>query len=176
MVDTVGLGLSGSTTSRPIVSTSTRWNLKDDTIYPQWHRDLCRILRHATSSTFLLSSRPALDTIIERQSAARMTRQAPTTSLAQAQQILEEWDAHNAKVYDIVDASVTLTEAQMLEVEAKFGDGGRGLEYLDWVRAHSNSDKQSAQLRYQKSLDELMIAPTATAAEINTVFEIIETV
>ena len=82
----------------------------------------------------------------------------------------------NAKVYDIVDASVTLTEAQMLEVESKFGDGGRGLEYLDWVRAHSNSDKQSAQLRYQKSLDELMIAPTATAAEINTVFEIIETV
>ena len=174
MVSTVGPGLRvpQGTIYPPA---AYRWDLKDDAKFPQWKLDLLRFVRMATTATFFDSDRPTLSVIMERQEAARPSRRSMEVSLASAQEVLDQWDAFNAAAYNIAEGSVLLSEAQINEVNSRFGEAMDGLGLIAWIFAHNNSDKESSQLRYKARIDGLTIASTATATDVNIAFEVIET-
>ena len=174
MVSTVGPGLRvpQGTIYPPA---AYRWDLKDDAKFPQWKLDLLRFVRMATTATFFDSDRPTLSVIMERQEAARPSRRSMEVSLASAQEVLDQWDAFNAAAYNIAEGSVLLSEAQINEVNSRFGEAMDGLGLIAWIFAHNNSDKESSQLRYKARIDGLTVASTATATEVNIAFEVIET-
>ncbi|KAL1523270.1 hypothetical protein AB1Y20_018220 [Prymnesium parvum] len=161
-------------------ATPTRWNLKERKDFPQWHSDLRRVVRHATAPGFLGSPPPALEwdggggprtraSVRSKANSSAAHAHAHAATFTQ-----DEWLQHNILLYDIVMASVTLTEAQLVHVENGFGSVADGNALYDWVVSHADDNKLSVQLHLKETMRKLSIGDTATADEVDEVLEVIE--
>ncbi|KAL1520607.1 hypothetical protein AB1Y20_022181 [Prymnesium parvum] len=161
-------------------STPTRWNLKERNAFPQWHSDLRRVVRYATAPGFLGSSPPALEWDAEAAPRTRTTARSKATSSAAhahahaATFSQGEWLRYNTLLYDIILASVTLTEAQLVHVEDGYGSVADGNALYAWVISHADDNKLSVQLQLKEAMRKLHISDTATADEVDEVLEVIE--
>ena len=125
--------------------------------------DLDRLIRTETSEFFIESTRPTIANLMETDQGERSSRSTTVSTLEDAKSALEQWDAWNARVYDIVEGSVTLSEAEINEYQSLFAKGRLGQDFYDWVIAHATSDKESAQLRYKARLNALTILSNSTS-------------
>ncbi|KAL1528987.1 hypothetical protein AB1Y20_010308 [Prymnesium parvum] len=162
-----------------IPSTTTRWDLKDRKVFPQWHSDLRRIAKYATAPAFLGSMPPGLE---EGGSTGPMTRSTvraqaeafSTHAHAHATISLEEWLRLNSLLYDIVMASISLDEDQFQHVHDAFGVLSDGNALYDWLITHADDHKASSQLILKESLKKLVISPNASADDVDEVLRIIQ--
>ncbi|KAL1529858.1 hypothetical protein AB1Y20_000789 [Prymnesium parvum] len=161
-------------------ATPTRWDLLDRIKFPQWHADLKRVVKYATSPTFLGSSPPPFNVASAAGPSTRSAmRSTSSTSASHAHACAptpaqEEWLKHNILLYDIMLASVTLTEDQLDHVESAFGKVSDGNALYDWVVSHADDSTLSAQIVLKQALKKLVIGDMATALEVDEVFRVIQ--
>mmetsp|Transcript_27887 Transcript_27887/g.64025 ORF Transcript_27887/g.64025 Transcript_27887/m.64025 type:complete len:248 (+) Transcript_27887:1125-1868(+) len=161
-------------------ATPTRWDLLDRIKFPQWHVDLRRVVKYATTPTFLGSSPPPFNVASSPGPATRSARRSTSFSSAAHAHAhaptpeQEEWLKHNILLYDIMLASVTLTEDQLDHVENAFGKVSDGNALYDWVISHADDTTLSAQLVLKEALKKLVIGETASALEVDEVFRVIQ--
>ena len=127
MVSTSGPGLRPGAAP----ATTTRWDLKDDSLFPQWKVDLDRLIRAETSELFIESSRPTIANLMETDQGDRSSRSTAASTLKDAKAALEQWDAWNARVFDIVKGSVTLSKEEINEYQSLFAKGRLGQDFYD---------------------------------------------
>ncbi|KAL1496198.1 hypothetical protein AB1Y20_014814 [Prymnesium parvum] len=125
-------------------ATPSRWDLVDRMKFPQWHADLKRVVKYVTSPTFLGSSPPPFNVASAAGPSTRSVgRSSSSSSAAHAHAhtptpAQEEWLKFNILLYDIMLASVTLTEDQLVHVEDAFGKVSDGNALYDWVLTHAD--------------------------------------
>ncbi|KAL3892971.1 MAG: hypothetical protein SGPRY_014602 [Prymnesium sp.] len=169
--------------SRTTPSTDYRWDLKDSRKFPQWSADIHRIVRQHTSAHFIGSARPSDEVRpLPRSEPKPVTRsdtgleqQAQSAHPSQASQPAV-WDSWNEVLFDVISASVALSESQLTTVAARFGRTYDGQGLYTWVFSHANMQSQSAQLRLRAQIEALVITPAASAADVDGVLETIENV
>ncbi|KAL1530638.1 hypothetical protein AB1Y20_001538 [Prymnesium parvum] len=156
-------------------STPTRWNLKERNAFPQWHSDLRRVVRYATAPGFLGSPPPALAWGDEAAPRARTSARSKATARAthahaHAATFSQDecWLRYNVLLYDIILASVTLTEAQLVHVENGLGSVADGNALYAWVLTHADDNKLSVQLQLKEALRKLTIADTYGILRLNS--------
>ncbi|KAL1525638.1 hypothetical protein AB1Y20_020491 [Prymnesium parvum] len=154
-------------------STPTRWDLVDRKSFPQWHVDLKRVVKYATTATFLGSQPPPFNVASTAGPATRSVARGSSTSSATHAHAhaptpaQEEWLRHNILLYDIMTASVTLTEDQLDHVEKAFGAVSDGNAMYDWVISHADDSTLSAQIVLKQALKKLSIGDMASADEVD---------
>ncbi|KAL1528793.1 hypothetical protein AB1Y20_010118 [Prymnesium parvum] len=125
-------------------ATKERWDLKDRMKFPQWHHDLVRIVKRSTTPTFLGSQPPKLEDSVyssegptTRSSARTAAENFMTHTNAHACTV-DEWMQHNTMLYDIIMASITLTEDQFIHVDQGVGQHSDGNALYEWVLTHAD--------------------------------------
>ncbi|KAL1503672.1 hypothetical protein AB1Y20_012145 [Prymnesium parvum] len=109
-------------------STRTRWDLIDRNAFSQWHSDLRRVVRRATTPGFLGEPAPNFDECLKDAEASVATRtrargaEAEELAHADALELKKAYDELNTLVYDIIMASINISTAKLDYIERKFGE------------------------------------------------------
>ena len=167
------------TRSRAMLGTPTRWDLTAMDVYPQWASDIERAVRRATSKAYMTGERPTLDAMalisLGKTRAASVAQNADT--LADLSRLQDQYDEYNQTEYDIVMASISLSNAQLMHVLTKFKPMGDGKSLSIWVHSHYQEDKESSQLKLENELKQIRhdkLAVDCSSSQAKAVFERIE--
>ena len=177
MVDTLlSMGAAGKAAGLPV-----RWNLKDQTIFPQWELDVLRAIRQIAPVGFLTSKRPSKPEV-KPEAGAKRSKSAEADAEALLRKVQDQWDLLNMKVYEELECRVELCEADVNTVRARFGDMAKepnrvydGVKFYAWIVSHRNISLESTQLKLENEIKDLYIGPSATVEDITTALMKIET-
>ncbi|KAL1522422.1 hypothetical protein AB1Y20_017412 [Prymnesium parvum] len=137
-------------------STRTRWDLKDRNNFPQWHSDLRRVVRRATTPGFLGEPAPDADECLRdaEASISMKTRargiEAQELAHADALELRKAYDELNTFVYDIIMASIDITVAKLDYIERTFGETYDGNALYKYVLSHADACTTSVQMQLKK--------------------------
>ncbi|KAL1522201.1 hypothetical protein AB1Y20_021839 [Prymnesium parvum] len=160
-------------------STRTRWDLKDRNNFPQWHSDLRRVVRRATTPGFLGEQAPDADECLRDAEASISTKtrargvEAQALAHADAIELRKAYDELNMFVYDIIMASIDITVAKLDYIERTFGETYDG-NALKYVLSHADACTTSVQMQLKKDLDDLVITDASGAEDIDRVLDVVE--
>ncbi|KAL1523235.1 hypothetical protein AB1Y20_018186 [Prymnesium parvum] len=161
-------------------STRTRWNLNDRNNFPQWHSDLRRVVRRATTPGFLGEPAPNVDECLKDAEASIATktrahgREAQELAHADAEELRQAYDELNVLVYDIIMASIDITASKLDYIERTFGETYDGNALYKYILTHADACTTSVQMQLKKDLDDLHISEASGAEDIDQVLDVIE--
>ena len=160
--------------NRKLISTSFRLNLKAPTNFPQWRFDLQRIVRQHLGAAFLGSECPQAG-LAAGMNTRSMGIKSEAEMLAETDLLITAvnlWHSHNATLFDILSASVLMTESQITMVSARYDSDGQA--FYRYILSLFDTSRGSEQLKLIDSLKKLTISPSSRAADVDAVCEVIE--